>query len=85
MQHVDVKLNKKMITLMTNYLITEASDVQVLKETFPRISEEEIVQALESAGSRNEAAEKLLPPELSSEPTDVICRYVIQKGKREGS
>jgi len=53
---------------------TEGSGVQVLKETFPTNTEEEIIQALVNAGSRDGAAEKLLATELSSEPIDPICR-----------
>jgi len=56
-----------------------------LKETFPANTEEEIIQALENAGSRDGAAEKLLATELSSEPIDPICRYVVQRREREGS
>ena len=58
-------------------MIVTAHDVQALKETFPIKTEEEIVQALASAaGSRNEAAEKLLAAGLSSEHTNQISRYV---------
>ena len=40
-------------------------------------SEEEIVEAIKDAGSRYEAAEKLLVSGMNSEPpTDLISRYV---------
>ena len=44
-----------------------------MKETFPTNTEEEIIQALENAGSRDGAVQKLLATELSSEPIDPIC------------
>ena len=65
-------------------MITDTSDIEALKETFPSNSEEEIAQALENTSSRNEAAEKLLAAESSSEPIDGICRYVIQTQRKGG-
>lgn len=73
------------------FLTSAASDIQVLKETFPKKTEDEIVQALEAAGSRNEAAEKLLASDHGSElPTpgtssEVIARYVIPNMKRNSA
>lgn len=58
--------------------------MEALKETFPSNSEEEIAQALENTSSRNEAAEKLLAADSSSEQIDGICRYVIQTGRKGG-
>ena len=56
-----------------------------MKETFPTNTEEEIIQALENAGSRNGAAEKLLATELSSEPIDPICSGAAAPKAREQS
>ena len=61
--------------------------MQLLKETFPKKTEEEILRALESASCKNEAAEKLLAEEGDSYELltcESIDRYVqLMKKKRE--
>ena len=67
---------------MTGSLL--GSDVQVLKDLFQQTLKKKSFRVL-SAGSRDEATEKRLATELSSEPVDPICRYVMQRGEREES
>ena len=61
--------------------------MQLLKETFPKKTEEEILRALESASCKNEAAEKLLAEQGNSYELltcDSIARYVhLMQKKRE--
>ena len=78
----DVTMLRKWLCWL--HLTIEASAIEALKETFPSNSEEEIAQALENTSSRNEAAENLLAAFSSSEPSDGICRYVIQTERKGG-